>query len=122
MLSNKEVEKQFNQLLRDVETKEFYTRIDLSNRVNCYTCQQCGHITKTIDIHAGVTPFMYSCESCGKTAVSSFYRDIAPSLKPTIEWYRPTLEKVLTIRANNPFLFDHILSGGLIDRKIISNG
>ncbi len=118
MLSQREVEQKYNRLLEDVKTKDFY-KIDLTNRVNCYTCQTCGHITKTKDVDAGVTPFMHTCESCGKTAYSSFYKDIAPHLQPTQEWYRPTLERVLKMRKNSGML-DHILQGGLDVRKIES--
>lgn len=116
MKSQREVERKYNRLLEDVKTKEFF-KIDLTNRVNCYTCQTCGHITKTKDVDAGVTPFMHTCESCGQTAYSSFYKDIAPHLKPTQEWYRPTLERVLKMRRNSNLL-DHILHGGLDVREI----
>ena len=49
-------------------------------------------------------------------ARSNFYNDIAPEQKPTFEWFRPTLKKVLKMR---PAMLDHILGGGLDYRKII---
>ena len=116
MESQREVERKYNALLKDVANKEFY-RIDLTNRFNCYTCQTCGHVTKTKDIDAGVTPFMFDCESCGNVAYSSFYKDIRPYLKPTIEWYRPDLKAVL--KGRNKGWIDHVLQGGLLSRKIV---
>lgn len=114
--STREVERKYNKLLKDVATKDFY-KVDLSNRVNCYVCQTCKLITKTIDIDAGVTPFMHTCEHCGEVAYSTFYKDIAPYIKPTQEWYRPTLKQCLKMR-NKQGLLDHILQGGLDVRKI----
>jgi hypothetical protein len=116
ILSVREVERQYAALLRDVETKDFY-KINLSNRVNCYRCQHCGVITKTIDIHAGVTPFIFECMCCGKDAYSTFYTDIAIKIKPSFEWYRPTLEECLKLR-KKPYTLDHVLKGGLLSRKI----
>lgn len=116
MESQRSVEKKYNQLIKDVETKDFY-KIDLTNRVNCYTCKICGHITKTIDVDAGVIPMMFNCEKCGHIANSSFFRDIAPEQKPTIEWHRPTLKEVMKLRRREDLL-DHIFNGGLLSRKI----
>jgi len=110
----KEIKEKYNKLLNDVKTKDFY-KIDLTNRVNCYICKNCGHITKTKDIDAGVTPFMFNCENCDEFAYSRFYNDVAPELKPTFEWYRPTLKELLKM---HPVLQEHILNGGLHYRKI----
>ena len=118
MQSQREIEKKYNKLLHEVKTKDFYTSIDLTNRVNCYRCG-CGHITKTKDVDAGVTPFMHRCEKCGATAYSTFYKDIAPDQQPTQEWYRPTLKQVLKMR-KNPRELHHILMGGLDVRKCVS--
>ena len=115
MISKKKLIRKYNILLEDVKTNDFYN-IDLKNRVNCYKCS-CGHITKTIDIHAGVTPFMHNCENCSNMSYSTFYNDIAPHLSPTQEWYRPTLEELLKVRKNEA-LVEHILMGGL-DVRII---
>ncbi len=118
MQSQREVERKYNKLLKDVETKEFY-KIDLINRVNCYVCS-CGHITKTKDVDPGTTPFMHKCEECGQMARSTFYKDIAPELNPTEEWFRPTLKQVLKMRKSEGLL-DHVLSGGLIVRRVSKN-
>ena len=114
-MSKREIERHYNKLIKDVATKEFYTGIDLTNRVNCYTCQRCKKITKTIDVDAGVTPFIHTCEHCGEMAQSSFYNDIAPHLRPTQQWYRPTLKQCLSMRES---LLSHVLQGGLDVRKI----
>ena len=116
MISQREVERKYSKLMNDVQTNKFYTEIDLSNRVNCYTCDKCGHITKTKDVDAGVTPFIFNCEKCNSTAMSSFYKDIAPEQKPTYEWYRPDLKRTLKLRKDE-YELDHVLSGGLLARK-----
>lgn len=115
MESQRQIEKRYQKLIHDVANNDFY-KIDLTNRVNCYSCS-CGHITKTIDIDAGVTPFMFNCEKCGGHAQSSFFKGIAPNQKPTYEWYRPDLKQVLKLRSR-PAMLDHILSGGLDVRPI----
>lgn len=107
---------QYDKLLEQVKTDDFYLKIDLNNRVNCYVCQHCNHITKTVDVDAGVTPFLHGCEECGELASSSFYKDIAPSKEPTEEWYRPNWEEFEKL---NKAVQDHILNGGLSSRRII---
>ena len=114
-----EIVKQYERLLNDVKTKEYYTRIDITKSINCYVCDTCGHITKTKDIDPGVTPYLFKCEKCGELARSTFYRDIAPNQKPTIEWYRPTLKETLKMGIG---MVDHILQGGLDSRVIKQEG
>lgn len=116
MHSRKQIEEKYNNLLKKVATDSYY-QIDLTNRVNCYVCN-CGHITKTRDIDAGVTPMMFNCEKCGGFgAMSTGFKDIVPNRQPTFEWYRPSLKKLLKMR-NVPGMVDHILNGGLDYRKI----
>ena len=115
MISKKQVEKKYAALLKNVANNDYY-KIDLTNRVNCYTCI-CGHITKTRDVDAGVTPFMHKCEKCGKVAYSTFYKDISPNQKPTEEWYRPSLMECMKLR-HEYYMLDHVLNGGLLVRKI----
>jgi hypothetical protein len=107
------IRKEYNEMLKLVKNRLGEVK---ENRVNCYFCKKCGHITKTVDIDAGVTPFMHECEKCGELAISSFYKDIAPNSSPTQEWYRPTLEESLKIKSDG--LLRHIFSGGLNIRKI----
>lgn len=111
-----EIENQYNDLLHSVKTEKYYTSVDLTNRVNCYTCNHCGHITKTKDIDPGVTPMFFSCEKCSSMSTSNFYIDKSPNQLPTIEWYRPTLKEVLDMDNN---VRDHVLNGGLVHRKIL---
>ncbi len=113
-MDKKQIKIKYLQLLKDVATKDFYTTINLSNRVNCYACE-CNHVTKTRDVDAGVTPAFHSCESCGKLAHSTFYQDIVPMQEPTQEWYRPPLKEVLNMDEG---MLDHVLNGGLDCRKI----
>jgi hypothetical protein len=115
MESQRSIERKYNKLMEDVSTNDFY-KVDLTKRVNCYTCK-CGHITKTKDVDPGVTPFLFKCESCGELAQSTFYTDIAIYKEPTIEWYRPDLKETMKHR-NHPVTLDHILNGGLLDRKV----
>jgi hypothetical protein len=112
----REIERRYNKLIADVRTNDYY-KVDLSNRVNCYVCQS-GHVTKMRDVDAGVTPMFYTCETCNLRASSTGYRDIAPDMQPTQEWYRPDLKKVLKLKG--PML-EHVLSGGLMIRKIVES-
>lgn len=104
---------------REIERK--YTKLEIKlaapNRVNCYSCKSCGNVTKTIDVHHGVTPMFNNCPVCNSESVSSFYRDIAPGIVPTFEWFVPTLDEVKKYR-KNPAMLDHIFNGGLDYRKI----
>lgn len=111
MKSQRQVEREYKEMLEQNQ-KEV-----LPNRVNCYTCPSCRHITKTIDVAHGVTPMFHACEQCKTMASSSFYKDIAPDQQPTQEWFRPTLKQCMKMRKNEGLL-EHILMGGLEVRKI----
>lgn len=111
MISLRELDRRYKQLMNDVATDDYY-KVDLDNRVNCYRCN-CGHITKTIDVDAGCTPFLFSCEKCGKLAKSTFYNDIATEQEPTIKWYRPSLAQARKMRRKESEMLEHVLSGGL---------
>lgn len=112
IVSQREVERKYNKMM----SNDLYKAKAPKNRVNCYSCF-CGHITKTIDIHNGVTPMFFDCEKCSTSANSSFYNDIAVDQEPTFEWYRPTLKQIMKMRSK-PHVLDHILNGGLEYRKI----
>ncbi len=116
-MTNKQIALRYAALIKEVATVDFY-KVDLTNRVNCYTCDVCNRITKTIDRDAGVTPMFHACENCRHPrARSSFYSDISPHLNPSQEWYRPTLDEVLKMK-NESALVEHVLSGGLLVRGI----
>ena len=112
MLSARHVENEYNKMLKQ------HAEGAKPNAFNCYKCTACGHVTKTVDVDSGVTPFMHRCEECGEMAKSTFYSDIAPGQEPTQEWYRPTLKQVLKLR-RKPAMLDHVLSGGLDVRIIV---
>jgi hypothetical protein len=82
------------------------------SNTNCYVCEnpECKKLTKTIDVHPGVTPFIHRCHYCGGTAQSTMYRDIAPDQYPVGQWYRPSIEEVLKHKKNAAYL-DHVLYG-----------
>lgn len=113
------IEGAYSNLLKEVKTDDFYTKIDLTNRVNVYMCPN-NHIMKTKDIDPGVTPFMIACNQCKEFSRSSFYRDVFPEIEPTMEWYRPSLEEFM-LNQDNPFYDrDHLLKGGLMLRYVDS--
>ena len=112
-MTREEITKKYEQLLNDVATQDYY-KVDLTNRLNAYVCQLCGHGTVTKDVSAGVTPFMHQCEMCGGMAYSAMYR-VLTDRKPTQEWYRPTLEELLEM---DKWMVEHVLNGGLANRKI----
>lgn len=118
MKSQKEVKKAYAKML---EFESIKGEVE-PNRVNCYQCPSCQHITKTIDVDKGVTPFMHTCERCGSFARSTMYNDIAPHQEPTEEWYRPSLRKTLRLVGVSDGMVDHILQGGLDVRKIKTDG
>lgn len=77
----------------------------------------------TIDIDEGVTPFMEICEKCNGDMTSCFY-SCPQDLKPTHEWYKPTIEE-LKIKYPQPnvlaSMIEHVENGGLDLRKIHAN-
>lgn len=103
---------------RQIERQYYKLKIEPAepNHINCYTCSN-GHITKTIDLHKGTTPMFNRCE-CGAQSQSSWYRDVAPDIEPTYEWFVPTLAEVKKYKKNSAML-DHIFAGGLDYRKIL---
>lgn len=113
MYSQKFITRQYSNVI--------YTHKDMvvePNRVNCYVCESCKQITKTIDIAVGVTSFIIPCPVCGCAARSSFYSDLLPDYEPTMEWYRPTIAQALKKKKDHS-LMDHLLQGGLSLRTIV---
>lgn len=116
MISVREVTRRYASMLKKCADRRMFG--EGGNGVNCYVCKTCGHITKTIDVDKGVTPFMHTCEECGQFAQSTMYYDVAPDKEPTQEWYRPTIEQCLKMRGKHETLLEHVLDGGLDIRKI----
>ncbi|KQW22131.1 hypothetical protein ASC80_01670 [Afipia sp. Root123D2] len=87
---------------------------------NIYVCDAChGHIV-TIDVDAGVTPFMINCRAhprCKGTMRSSMYRVFDQDMAASHEWYRPTPDDCL-----RPGEIEHVLKGGLLLRTVNQMG
>lgn len=114
IMKKRKIRKEYKKMLKRVEERLG----DQTLRVNNYTCQTCGHITKTMDVDPGVTPFIHRCEMCGNEAYSNFYNDRIPHKPATQEWFRPSLEVCYMMDEGE---LHHILNGGLIPRKIVDN-
>lgn len=115
-MNKKQIISAYNKML--IESK----KEDNSPTINCYVCDSCQHITKTIDVDNGVTPMFKKCNNCNGYAKSSFYKDLLPSQSPSEEWYIPSLSQVLKYnRQNKTTLVEHILKGGLCNRVIRNN-
>lgn len=90
---------------------------ELDWRLNVYHCKN-GHLTTTVDVDTGVTPFRMGCPhaGCNDDATSSFYPkerpipEVVPA--PSHEWYRPTDTTKLSDGTK-----DHVDRGGLLLRK-----
>lgn len=108
------ITKRYEKMLKDVEKADIN---DNTGRVNCYKCQKCGRVTKTIERAKGETPFGIICPDCGEDAMSTFYNDIVPDKPIEYEWVRPTLEECLEM-AEQPFQLNFLLSFGLKRKEI----
>ena len=91
----------------------------MSNKINTYTCPN-GHVTVTIRLDEGVTPFALRCHqklnekhNCTEFAKSAFYQ-CDQSLNPEYEWFKPT-----DIKKVAKGLREHVKQGGLVLRKHI---
>ncbi|HEX5213295.1 MAG TPA: hypothetical protein VFW22_16340 [Pseudolabrys sp.] len=90
-----------------------------AGKKNAYVCDGnragvpgCGSYIVTIDVAAGVTPFIVQCGNCGRDAHSKMYR-VKDWLTPTHQWYRPD-----TLDGIDAAYHEHLRSGGLILRPI----
>jgi protein gp37 len=83
-------------------------------RVNVYVCED-SHMTVTVDVDDGVTPFMLGCrqEGCDHFAQSSMYPR-GEALKrypaPAWEWFKPSPEE---LRGMDAGMREHCEMGGL---------
>lgn len=103
------------------ELERRYSKLEIKpadeNRFNNYICDTCGYLTKTVDVHEGVTPMFIRCGCCGQTTKSTFYKDTVPNQKPEFEWRVPSLKELGKYKSN-PAMLDHIFQGGLEMFKI----
>jgi hypothetical protein len=87
-------------------------------RINGYRCTKpkCGHITLTVDVDEGVTPFMIGCTKCKADAHSMFYpqKGLPPPMSAvTHEWFKPD---DAALKRLDPGTRQHVQMGGLIMR------
>jgi hypothetical protein len=83
-------------------------------RINVYSCAA-GHLTVTVDVDEGVTPFMMGCKTpgCNHDTTSSFYpRGPKPPHipEPQWEWFKPTAKQ---LRKMDEGMRQHCEMGGL---------
>ena len=89
----------------------------MNGKINIYHCQTCACDTVTIDIDAGVTPFMLDCkktEGCPGPAYYSFYTVPDPAPKPEWEWFEPRGDELKKL---HPAMLEHVKAGGLDLRR-----
>lgn len=82
-------------------------------RINRYTCRECGRSITTVDRDEGVTPFTLHCrasDGCDGIMYSWMYKVHEP-FEPEFEWYKPKGKVPRRFR-------EHVKSGGLLLRKI----
>ena len=85
---------------------------DNVGRIDCFTCPDCGKITKTLVHNKGYIPKGIICPQCGGDAKSSEFEDIAEDKPVEFVWRKPSLEHVLQCH-NEPFKCNFYLAGGL---------
>lgn len=93
----------------------------LIGRKNIYTCGTCGGHVVTVDVDAGVTPFMIECKAapmgCQGYMQSSMYRVFDQRMRASWEWYKPT---VLEVGQLSEAEQHHVAQGGLLLRRAAS--
>jgi len=98
--------------------------MEQAGAINGYKCEQCSHVTFTINEVDGTTPFMIKCRrnniGCADRAMaqSLFYR-VPQDSRPDWEWYRPEGEAFEKL---DDWSKDHVNAGGLLLRKLDAAG
>lgn len=88
------------------------------NRINVWTCEECGKKHVCCDVDDGVTPFMIACRNpgCDGTAYSAFYRvPDAYALLVEYEWFMPSAEE----RAGETGWLKDYHDGGGLDLRYV---
>ena len=88
---------------------------DNKGQTDCYQCQQCNNVTKTVIVDNGITPMGIECPYCHGEAI---HQDTDyPNIKVTHEWYRPSLDETLALSDSQFFTMSMVLQGGLLRRE-----
>ena len=96
-----------------------FEQVSPHHSMNGYSCDQCGGMTMTIDVHVGVTPMFLGCratEGCSGTGVSRSYPPKLPPeghRSPEWEWARPDADAFAELSES---MREHVLRGGLVLR------
>ena len=85
---------------------------DHVGQIECFTCQECGKITRTKVLNKGHLPKGIICPKCGGEAMSSDFVDIAEGQPIEYNWRKPSIETVLKCH-NKPMWCQAYLSGML---------
>lgn len=116
MKTKSHITKLYNKLVKDIAPTEA-DKEKLNTTTIDYVCGG-HHVTKTKKIDLGTIPLQIPCPTCGQTAIHMGKEsDLMPEQEPTHEWFRPTLEQVLSCQ-KKPNLLEHFLNGGLDYREI----
>lgn len=109
-MEKQDIVKQYDEIVNSIEDAKIY---DGRNTVDRYICDTCGYMIHTTYKDKGVTPFTMGCPKCNGTMYHSqtFKKDTVPDWVEVRNWYRPTLEQVLSMTDG---MVQHILNGGLV--------
>ena len=109
MKNKKEITKEYNELVANIESAGIY---DGRGEYDLYECDKCRNHMVTLYKDKGVTPFMIRCEKCGEMMQhTQSSRVTPPSYIKVHNWVRPTLEQTLLLPNG---MRDHVLNGGLV--------
>ena len=109
-MTRKQIERQYNNLVSEIEEKRMY---DGRGTVDRYVCDTCGYMMHTTYKDKGVTPFTMLCPKCKGIMYhrQTFEKESVPEWVPVKGWHRPTLEQTLEMDERT---IEHILKGGLV--------
>ena len=115
-MNKDDVTKKYNKLVSEIETLRMY---DGRGEYNGYECEKCGHVTVTLYVDKGVTPFIIRCRKCGGMARHEYTSRTPPRHSDVKRWVRPTLEQLLEM---NIATIKHVLNGGLVFEDELKGG
>lgn len=110
-MNRKELEKRYNDLVKNEESLQVYD--GRGKGVDVYTCEKCCNKIYTVYVNKGVTPFCMPCPKCGGTMQHTetvpLYQ--IPSYIKIAKWICPSFKKMLK---GGEGMIDHVLNGGLV--------